>query len=317
MWAMTMPQLPFSGVPGIAGFNRMAGTLLLRRAIAQLGFHKLVSVFFVPHPGRFARTLGEDLSVYYCTDDYAQWPGADKAAVVRYDEELTALSDVAFFVSKKLLQERSRIRQDLIYSPHGVDVEMFGESMRADLPVAEALRGIQSPIIGFFGSVGSQLDIELVARTATERPNWHFVLVGMISTGVSSLLKLPNVLLPGPVPYRTLPDWARAFDICIAPYLQNQQMINANPLKIREYLATGRPVVSIWLPEAEQFSGVVRLAKDRDQFVAAIDNALEEGIQPRQAERLAAVRDSTWEARAESVFRALEDAMRAKLARAS
>lgn len=317
MWTMTMPQFPFSGVPGVAGFNRLAGRLLLRRAIRHLGLQKLISVFFVPHPGHFARTLGEDLSVYYCIDDYAQWPGADKAAVERYDLELTAKCDVAFFCSMKLLKERSHIRGDLIYSPHGVDAGMFGEAMRNDLPVAEPLRDVPAPIIGFFGSVGSQLDIDLVARTARERPSWHFVLLGMVSTPVAELRGLPNVMLPGPVPYRTLPDWARAFDVCIAPYVQNQQMINANPLKIREYLATGRPVVSMWLPEAEPFTGVVRLVKDRDRFLGAIEDALAEGIEANQKRRVAAVRDSTWEARGESVFHTLEDAMRAKQARTS
>lgn len=313
MWTMTMPQVPFSAVPGVAWFNGFAGRTLLRRAIRHLGFQKLISIFFVPHPGQFARTLGENLSVYYCIDDYAQWPGADKAAVERYDLDLTANSDVVFFCSKRLLEERSSIRQDLIYSPHGVDVEMFGKAMYGKVPVAEPLRGMEAPIIGFFGSVGSQLDIELIAQTARERPQWHFVLLGLISTEVAALRALPNVLLPGAVQYQSLPAWARAFDVCIAPYVQNQQMLNANPLKIREYLATGRPVVSMWLPEAEPFARVVRLVRQRDQFVSAIEAALAEGIEANQEERLAAVRDSTWEARGGCVFHALEDAMRKQL----
>ena len=316
MWTMTMPQLPFSGTPGVAGFNRFAGRTLLLRAIRHLGLQKLISIFFVPHPGRFARTLGEDLSVYYCIDDYAQWPGADKAAVERYDLELTAKSDVVFFCSKKLLKERSSIRQDLIYSPHGVDTAMFGQAMDASVPVAQQLHGINAPLIGFFGSVGSQLDIELIAQTARDRPGWQFVLLGMISTDIAMLRSLPNVMLPGPVPYHTLPSWARAFDVCIAPYVQNQQMLNANPLKIREYLATGRPVVAIWLPETEQFADVVRLVRQRDEFAGAIEAALAEGIEANQARRLAAVRDSTWEARGECVYRTLEDALRKKLERA-
>ena len=97
IWAMTMPQLPFSSLPGVSRFNRIAGGVLLRRAIRHLGFQKLISMFFVPHPGHFARTLGEDLSVYYCIDAYAHLPGADKAAVERYDRELTAKSDVVLF----------------------------------------------------------------------------------------------------------------------------------------------------------------------------------------------------------------------------
>lgn len=317
MWAMTMPQLPFRAVPGVARFNQVAGRVLLRRAIRHLGFKKLISIFFVPHPGRFARTLGEDLSVYYCTDAHAHLPGVDKAAVERYDRDLTENSDVVFFCSKRLVEERKSIRPDIIYSPHGVDAEMFGTAMDDNLAVVEPLRGIAPPIIGYFGSISAWMDIDLVARAARERPAWHFVLLGMVSTDVSALRALPNVVMPGTVAYRELPQWARAFDVCIAPYLPNQQVLNSNPLKIREYLATGRPVVSIWMPEGEEFAGVVRFVRDRERFVAAIDDALEEGIKAGQAERLAAVRDSTWEARGASVFHSLEDAMRAKQARAS
>ena len=315
IWAMTMPQLPFRGVPGVVRFNQMAGRALLRRAMGHLGFTKLISIFFVPHPGHFARTLGEDLSVYYCIDEYAQLPWADKAAVERHDRDLMANSDVVFLCSKKLLEERSSIRKDLIYSPHGVDAQLFGQAMNEDVEVPGPLRGIGAPVIGYFGSISSWIDIDLVARAARERPNWHFVLLGMVSTDVTALRALQNVMMPGPVAYLALPQWARAFDVCIAPYLPNQQVLNANPLKIREYLATGRPVVSIWLPEGEPFADVVRFVRDRDRFVAAIEDALAEGTEANQERRVAAVRDSTWDARGESVFHTLEDAMRAKRAR--
>lgn len=315
MWAMTMPQLPFSGVPGVSGFNRMAGGVLLRRAIRHLGFRKLISMFFVPHPGGFARTLGEDLSVYYCIDSYVDLPGADRAAIERWDHDLMAQSDLVFLCSKKLFEERSSIRKDLIYSPHGVDAELFGRAMDPNVETAGALRAMKAPIIGYFGSVSSWIDIELVAQTAKARPRWNFVLLGMVSTDVAALRSLPNVLLAGAMAYQTLPNWASAFDVCIAPYIQNQQVLNSNPLKIREYLATGRPVVSMWLPEAEQFAGVVRLVRQRDQFLGAIEAALAEGIEVNQGKRLAAVRDSTWGARGECVFEAIEDALRKKQAK--
>jgi len=316
MWAMTMPQLPFRSVPGVPALNRMVGRALLRRAIRHLGFRKLISLFFVPHPAPFARTLGEDLSVYYCTDSHVHLPGVDRAAVERYDRDLTLHSDVVFYCSKKLMEERRDVRPGIIYSPHGVDAAMFGLAADTSLPLAEPLRALRRPVIGYFGSISAWMDVDLVAQLAREHPDWNFVLLGLPSIDVGVLRALPNVLMPGAVPYRTLPDWARGFDVCIAPYLPNPQVINSNPLKIREYLATGKPVVSIWMPEGDQFSGVVHFVKDRAQFAGAIAAALDEGVEARQAERLAAVRDSTWEARAESVFHALEDAARTKRERA-
>ena len=317
LWTMTMPQLPFRGIPGVGRFNQIAGRLLLKRAIRHVGFKKLISVFFVPHPGRFARTLGEDLSVYYCIDAYAHLPGTDQAVVEQFDRELMEKSDLVLLCAKKMFEERLAIRKDLVYSPHGVDAKLFNTAMDPALPVAEPLRGMKRPVIGYYGSISPWLDIELMAQAAKARPEWQFVMVGMVSTDISALRELPNVHLPGIAPYKELPAWAKGFDVCVAPYLQNQQVLNSNPLKLREYLATGRPVVSIWLPEAEVFGNVIRLVKQREQFVEAIEAALAEGIEANQAARLAAVRDSTWEARGESFLQTLEEALSKKRARTS
>jgi glycosyltransferase involved in cell wall biosynthesis len=306
---MTMPQIPFRNLPLVPWLNHTIGWMLLQRSIQTLGFKNLISWFVVPHPGHFARKLREKLSIYYCIDDYAAFPGVDREAITHYDNELTRTSDLVFFASKKLWSERQQERPDAIYSPHGVDFDLFHQAMDPDYPVAPGGAAYQQPVIGWFGNIGEWVDVALVSEMARARPQWTFLLVGLQTADVTDLRALPNVVLVGARPYQSLPGWAKIFSVCIAPYILNRQLLNSNPLKIREYLATGRPVVSSWAPEIEPYSGVARVVRERTEFLPAIEAALAEGTGPGLERRLEAVRGATWDARVDAIARSVEDAL--------
>lgn len=312
MWTMTLPTIPFPGAPFVPQLNRVVGAALMRRAIRHLGFGKLISWFTVPHPGRFANSLGERLSVYYCIDEYAAFPGVNKEAIQALDDYLTKTCGVAFFCTKKFLEERRHLRAESIYSPHGVDADLFAKAMDPDLAVPAPARGLRRPVIGYFGNVTAWVDVELMAEMARARPDWTFLVVGLALVDVSALRALPNIIMTGPQKYAELPSWAKAFDVCIAPHTTDSLMLNANPLKIREYLATGRPVVSTWLPEIDMFSDVIRLVHDRAAFLPAIEDALREGPDANRDKRLATVRATSWDARVESILSSVGAALAAK-----
>ncbi len=156
-------------------------------------------------------------------------------------------------------------------------------------------------MIGYFGSLHEWIDFELIEFLARARPQWTFLLVGHVATEPGALRSLPNVVLAGAQPYPSLPQWARAFDAAIIPYRLNRQVANANPLKLREYLATGKPVVSVRNPEIEKFSGWVRIADDRETFLAALDEAIGDQGAEASARRMAAVADQSWDRRVEDV----------------
>lgn len=309
LWTMTLPSIPFPGLPFVPQFNRLIGAALLRRAIRHLGFRNLISWFTVPHPGGFAKRLGERLSVYYCIDEYAAFPGVNKEVIQALDDHLTVTCDLAFFCTRKFMEGRSHLRTDSIYSPHGVDADLFATAMDPALPVPELARNLRRPVIGYFGNVTAWVDVELMTEMARARPDWTFLVVGLSLVDVSALKALPNVIMAGPQKYATLPSWAKAFDVCIAPHTTDSLMLNANPLKIREYLATGRPVVSTWLPEIDMFSPVMSLVHDRTQFLPAIEQALAEDPAQNREARLAAVRATSWDARVESILTAVETAL--------
>jgi glycosyltransferase involved in cell wall biosynthesis len=136
------------------------------------------------------------------------------------------------------------------------------------------------------------------------------LLVGHVSTDVSELSGLVNVRMVGAQAYESLPNWARAFDVAIIPYRRNRQVMNANPLKLREYLATGKPVVSVSTPEVDRFAEFVAIAQTNDEFVALVDRALQEDDPLASQRRMQSVADSSWDVRVAQTLAIVSDGMR-------
>lgn len=302
LWHCTVPQLPFRRVPGVPALNRWLGRMLVRRARRVLRAPRVLSWFVVPHPGFMAGTLGEERVIYYCIDDYAAHPGVDAAVIGPADEALSRRADLLFVAPPALLEPKRALNPNTVYAPHGVDLDVFAAAAEPATAPAPAVADLPRPVVGYIGSLHEWIDVELIEHCARARPQWTFLLVGHAAVDVSMLAALPNVRLAGPQPYPTLGRWARGFDACIIPYRLNRQVANANPLKLREYLATGKPVVSVRNPEIEKFDGLVRIADGHDGFLAALDAAVADRDPQAAAARRAAVADQTWDRRVADVL---------------
>ncbi|MEO5625232.1 MAG: glycosyltransferase [Dokdonella sp.] len=302
LWLCTVPQIPFRRIPGIDAINRWFGFWSVRRAVRIVGFKRWLSWFVVPHPGLMAGRLGEDLCVYYCIDDYAAHPGVDATLIAARDADLTREADLVFVAPPSLVEAKRALNPHTLFSPHGVDVALFRQAADPATEVPAGARDLARPVIGYFGSLHEWIDFELIEWLARERPNWTFLLVGHAAVDVSRLAALPNVRLVGAQPYATLPQWAKAFDAAIIPYRRNRQTENANPLKLREYLATGKPIVSVRNPEVEKFARWVRLADNRNGFLQALEDELRGDSPAASAERIAAVADQTWDRRVAEII---------------
>jgi glycosyltransferase involved in cell wall biosynthesis len=127
-------------------------------------------------------------------------------------------------------------------------------------------------------------------------------MIGRLAVDSSVVKGLSNVVFTGPKPYRTLAQWARAFDVAIMPYKRTMQVLTSNPLKLREYLATGKPVVGVPIPETSRFGDCVRLADGPEEFRAAIEDALASDSAADVQRRMAAVAGMSWDARVEEVL---------------
>jgi glycosyltransferase involved in cell wall biosynthesis len=317
LWHCTVPQLPLRRLPGVDAFNRWFGQAMVRRALRVLRARRLVSWFVVPHPGPMAGQLGEVLVVYYCIDDYAAHPGVDAAVIAPRDAALSRRADLLFVAPPALLEAKRALNAHTIYAPHGVDLDIFAKAADPATPIAAGAAGLAHPVVGYIGSLHEWIDLELLEFLARARPQWQFLLVGHAAVDVGALRALSNVRLAGAQPYAQLAHWARAFDVAIIPYRMNRQTANANPLKLREYLATGKPVVSMRNPEIEKFAAHVHIADDHPGFLAALDAALATDTPDAARARMASVADQSWDRRVADVLAHVESALSAPRTRST
>jgi glycosyltransferase involved in cell wall biosynthesis len=303
----TLLQLPFHGSASLRWLNRRLVNWQVRRIRRNLGSRKPPVLWFViPHVSYLPRLQRDCPSVYYCIDKYAALPGVDARAVDAMDQTLTETADLLFVASEKLFEDKRRQRPDTILSPHGVDFDLFsqaadrqGGARPADLPPWPG------PIVGFFGSLESWIDLQLLAHVAQRRPDWLIVLIGHEAVDVGPLRNHSNVLRVGCKPFAQLPRYGRFFDVGLLPYKLTEQVIHSNPIKLREYLAMGKPVVSVRFPHAEGFGQLVYLAGTYDEFVSAIERALREDDDALRRARMESVRNTTWAARASTALQHL------------
>lgn len=314
MWRMTVPQIPFRGLPVVSAANQCIGALLVRAAMQSAGMRRPLLWFTVPHAAPFLGRLDEEFSVYYCIDDYSALPGVDAIQVAKMDADLTVRADLVFASSQTLFASKQLLNAGTILSPHGVDAELFARAQSAEPPV-DRVRSLPRPVIGMHGVVDDRIDVELVAAIARARPNWTLLLIGRVATDIAPLRELRNIVLPGVVPYDELPDWARGYDVSIMPYRHGKFSENANPLKLREYLACGKPVVSIPMPSVEPFRQHVLTAGSAAEFVGCIEQALATDSAQAAGARMAAVEHMSWDARVAEVIATVEQHRAAKAGR--
>jgi hypothetical protein len=306
----TLLQLPFHRVPGVAVFNQWLLLRSVRRVVARArhGGGKVVSWFLSPHIGVLAGRLGEDLTVQYCVDDYASFPGVDVAAIAAMDEALSRTADLVFVTSETMLPRKREFARHVVLSPHGVDVNHFRKATDAGIRLPEEVRSLAGPVIGFFGLIEAWIDLGLVQTLADRHPEWTFVMIGRVAVASAQVPVRRNILFLGARPYRQLPDYGRRFDVSIIPYRLTQQVHHANPIKLREYLAMEKPIVSVSTPEIEKFGDLVRIATTPDEWERAIEDALANPDGQREAMR-AAADAMTWDARLTRVDRIVKDAL--------
>jgi glycosyltransferase involved in cell wall biosynthesis len=302
--------IPLPGLAPVVRLNNAILAVTLRAACRRLGLRRPIVWSFFPNIAGLVGRLDERLVVYHCVDDYAEFRGMASTSLRRLESQLLEAADLVFTSSESLWRERVTRNPHTIFIPHGVDVARFARALAPDVSIPEDLRGVRRPIVGFIGAVADFVDLELVAQAARMRPDWSFVMVGRWVTDLTALRGLPNVHLLGQRPYEDLPAYCRGFDVGIIPFRLNNLTLRANPLKMREYLAAGLPVVSTPLPEVARYGALVRIAQGPAPFVGEIQQALLERGEPFLGMRLQAMRQESWEHRVEQFSEHVEEALR-------
>ncbi len=288
--------LPFGAYAAIRAFNARSVSRSVRTASHSWNFQHPILITTLPTAADLVGRLGEMRTVYYCVDDYALWPGEDGALMRELEERLLRQVDLVVTTSGKLQRTRSNGRRSTVLLTHGVDLQHFKSV--GTVPPAPEIKYLARPIVGYFGLVDERCDLQLIASIARSLAHINFLVIGPWKVPQAPLAGLSNVKIVGKVDYAQLPAYLAPVDLLILPYHVNPLSEAMNPLKLKEYIATGLPVVSTPLLEVIKLHPFVEVASNASDFQQAVITGLGRGKR-YPVELMHFLQGETWEAKAE------------------
>jgi glycosyltransferase involved in cell wall biosynthesis len=232
--------------------------------------------------------------VYYCVDDFAQWPGLDQATLRSMEAQLIARADRLIAAGHALRERLGASGRPVGLVSHGVDLALWRKQVE---PLSD-LVGLERPLVVFWGLVDRRLDAGFLQRLGAELARGTILLVGPHVDAASALARVPRLLRRPAVPYEQLPALASAADVLVMPYADLPVTRAMEPLKLKEYLAAGKPVVARDLPAVRKWRDCLDVAATAAEFSARVLARLAEGLPPAQAQARARLARESWAAKA-------------------
>jgi glycosyltransferase involved in cell wall biosynthesis len=298
----------------------------VRRVMKKLGFRDAVLFIWHPQFAGLVGRLGEMLTCYYVDDDFASYAletEEERRGLLRMEDDLLRRADVVFANGPVLLREKNRYG-NAINVPMTADFELFSRSRLAETQVPQELEHIPSPRIGFIGNINDKVDIGLTLKLAKEYPNWSFIFVGPVNVRethhqmeVKLAQQLPNIFFLGCKPRESLPNYIKGIDICSLCYRKGGWARSIYPLKLHEYLASGKPVIGTGLESIREFSDVVRIADTPEEWREGLRLALADKDQALAERRVQIAYENRLEARIRIIETVLEEKLRQRTLRSS
>lgn len=293
--------VPAYGSKAMVAVNGIFLARQVRRAMRKLGFADVVNIVFNPAAGMVTGKLGETQLIYYCVDEYTAFTGVSDG-LREIEEGLFRKADLVVVSAKRLFDSKSSFNKNTHIIRHGTDWNHFRTAIDGDLEIPADIARLPRPIIGFHGLLADWVDYKLIKKVAERFASGSVLLIGKTSVDAEQKIKtiagVKNIHLLGRKPYSELPAYCKAFDVALNPFEISELTLAANPLKVREYLAAGLPVVSTDIPEVRVLPGCL-VGIDHEDFITKIEQALSEP-KPR-IEVSDGVAHESWEARVDEL----------------
>ena len=279
----------------------------LQLSIAKffIDFATLSSVSIVQHAYWYPLVirLPNSLRIYDCMDHHEGF-GNVSEDLIKLEKEMMCRFDQIIVSSAWLEKQVQQYNNNVVVIRNASEYEHFNHP---PIEIYSDPKGRK--IIGYYGAIAEWFDLELVQRLALAEPDALILLIGNDTINASRILKeMPNIIFTGEVSYDRLPFYLYAFDVCLLPFKISPLTLATNPVKIYEYLASGKPVVSVDLPEIAQFENLVQRAKTSDKFVSLVSACLKSSSpETNQIEsRKQFASKQTWSHRVTDLARAIQ-----------
>ncbi|MCB9422433.1 MAG: glycosyltransferase [Ardenticatenaceae bacterium] len=310
LWIVSLPLL----LPGkyyspfINRINQKITLAATRRYERQLDFSEPILWLYNPEQGELIGQFQEKLSVYHCIDEWtAATTGRKRRTITALESDLLRKVDVVFANSLPTYENKRRHNPQTYRIPSGVDVDHFNQV--AEIAEHPAIAGLPRPRIGYSGHINERLDYDVLDALARQRTDWTLVFVGdtypwtMDAPPLRRLAVLPNVYFLGKYPFADMPALLKGMDICLLPYIDDERGYFRSPLKLYEYLAAGKPVISTPHPEAAEFAELVYQAASPEAFIHRAAQALGDDNAEKQRQRQLVARQHSWDRRVDVMER--------------
>jgi len=282
-----------------SSFGQSLNRRLLLRAIRPLVESLNISPIVVTTLPLVADLIGELPAarwVYYCVDDFSVWPGYDGETMLRMERDLVPKVDAIIAVSETLQQHIATFGKSATLLTHGVDLDHWNATPGEQKPPEFA--GLQSPIVLFWGVIDRRMDTAMVKRLATELKPGTIVFIGPQEDPDPELLRLPNVVIRPPAPFERLPSLAQSAAVLVMPYADLPVTRAMQPLKLKEYLATGRPAVVRDLPATREWADAADVVDSPESFAARVLERIAHGLPENQKLARQRLTEESWAGKA-------------------
>ncbi len=311
LWVLTPITLPFFfGNVRTNAINALLLKWQIRLAFFLIGWRNIkpVVICMTPAAGLVLPSIDRKASIYYLCDKFDKFRDiVNPVPITKLDAEVAHQSDALICVSKAIYDSYANSHPHAEYVPHGANLKVFNRAVNETFAKPYELATITGPIIGYFGSITESNDKAVLEYIAKQRPNYNIVLIGQVISDYSRLDAYPNIHFLGKKPLDNLPAYGQHFDVCIMNWIMNEWIRYCSPVKIKEYLAMGKPVVSVPIPEVVAlYSDVVSIASTPLEFVEKIDYELQNDSITKKHLRIEKVRHDSWDAVAHRISSIIE-----------
>jgi glycosyltransferase involved in cell wall biosynthesis len=290
-------SVPMWHRPFLAKLNVLSLEAQVRKACREVGLKNPLIWVACPAAFQVARRMQRNsFLLYQRTDRYEEYSEQTREYLTTADRWLSQNADLILYVSRVLYEEERGQKSRSILVKHGVELDHFNAAKALQLGKPPDVANIKRPIVGFFGDIEDNLvDMALVGEAVRALSDVSFVFVGRVAADVGQIRNLPNIHFLGKKPYGEIPQYGAQFDVALMPLKANRYKFYSSPIKLKEYLALGLPIVSTEFPEASYYKDVLYVARHADDFINGIREALQgRGVGTAESRR-SRVSGDTWE----------------------